>query len=56
MVCEVLQDLMRVFLHVPSKLGHFLRLIIQAKSNKHLIVVHLSLSGLIQVVDFFQLE
>lgn len=55
-VCEVLQELMGVLLHVPSKLGHFLRLSIQAKFNKHIIIVHLSLSGLIQVVDFLQLE
>ena len=47
---------MRLLLHVLSELGHFLRLIIQAKSNKHLIIVHLSLSGLIQVVDLLQLE
>ena len=56
MVFEVLQDLVGVLLHVLSKLGHFAGLSIQAKVNKAIIIVHLSRSGVLQGIDFFQLE
>lgn len=55
-VFEVLQDLVGVLLHVLSKLGHFAGLSIQAKINKAIIIVHLSRSGVLQGIDFFQLE